>query len=158
LPDVGNMRDRLSESRRWQSAGFGLLELLIVVVIVGMLVLMAFPRIERALARRDLQGSKAAVNSLVLRGKSAAVQLRRPVTLAITGNNAVLSAPTAGGTLQYLAVADLASAYGVAVTSSSPDLTFQPTGLVVTGTPFTVRVTKGALSDSVRLSGYGRIE
>lgn len=152
------MQERSSESRRWRSAGFSLVELLVVVVIFGILVLIAFPRIEVALARRDLQGSKAAVNALLLRGKSAAVQLRRPVTLAISGNNAVLSVPTAAGTVQYLAATDLASAYGVAVASSSPSLTFQPTGLVTTGTPFTVRVTKGALTDSVRLSGYGRIE
>ena len=133
--------------------GFSLLEMLIVVVLLGLLTLMSMPRIERALVRRDLAGARAATTSLIARAKSAAVQRRRPVTLAIDSSLAVLSSGP-----QFLALVHYQSLFGVRANASAASLTVQPTGLVTTGTPFTIRFTKGSRTDSVLVTGYGRVQ
>lgn len=131
--------------------------MLIVVVLLGVGALMAMPRLERAMVRRDLAGARAATTTLMLQAKAAAVQLRRPVTLSVDSLRAVLTVPTSSGT-RHLALVHLKSSFGVSVSSSSPTIVVQPTGLVAAGTPFTVRFAKGARSDSVRVTGYGRVQ
>jgi prepilin-type N-terminal cleavage/methylation domain-containing protein len=143
--------------RRRAIAGFTLIEMMLVVTIVGIVVLMAMPRIEQALVRRDLAGARAATATLILQAKASAVQRRRPVTLSIDSMRAVLTAPTPSG-VRHIALVHIKSSFGVATSSSAGSITVQPTGLIATGTPFTVRFYKGSQSDSVRVTGYGRVQ
>lgn len=144
--------------RRSADNGFTLFEVLIVVVMLGVLALMAVPRLERGMVRRDLAGARAGMSAFVLRAKATAVQRRRPVTLTVETDRASLSVPTAGGGTQLVGVLNLNADYGVQLTSSAATLVFQPTGLVASGTPFTVWVAKAGHSDSIRVTGFGRVE
>jgi prepilin-type N-terminal cleavage/methylation domain-containing protein len=137
--------------------GFTLVEMLIVVVLLGTLTLMAVPRIERALAYRDVDGARSSLSALYQRAKLAAVQHRRPATLTMTASDAWATVTTPSGTTSLGRVA-LRSEFGVAATFSSGSLVIQPTGLVLAGTPFVVRLAKSGLLDSVMITGYGRLE
>lgn len=137
--------------------GFSLVEMLIAVILIGIVVLMAMPRIERALVRRDLSSARSGVVSLIQRAKAAAVQRRQAVTVNVSSSMAWLTAATSGGS-QIIASLNLSAQYNVSATSSAATLTFQPTGLVVSGTPFTVWLSRATRPDSIRVTGYGKIE
>jgi prepilin-type N-terminal cleavage/methylation domain-containing protein len=137
--------------------GFSLVEVVLVVSIVGLLALLSVPRIERALAARELAAARSSVTALWLRARVTAVQQRRPVVLTVSGGVVSASTSTSGGPV-LVGTVPLLSEFGVNVTSPATSLTVAPTGLVLKGTPFLVRLARSGLTDSLRIVGYGRIE
>lgn len=137
--------------------GFTLVEALIVVVIAGALLLMSLPRLDRALARREVTNARAAVATLVLRARTAAVQRRQPVRVAVDSATAWISAETASGPV-LLSSLPLRESFGIVASASADGFTVQPNGLVIGGTPFTVWLARGGITDSVRITGYGRVQ
>jgi prepilin-type N-terminal cleavage/methylation domain-containing protein len=139
-------------------AGFSLVEMMVVVAIIGILTLMALPRIDTALSRRDVAAAKSGLANLFLRAKVAAVSNRRPTTVSVASGSAYATLTTVTGTTQYVGGMIVFSNSGVTASPSAGSLTIQPTGLVTNGTPFTVRLTKGSITDSVVVLGYGRVQ
>lgn len=124
--------------------------------LVGILMLIAFPRIERMLVRRDLTAARAGFSALVLRARTAAVDRRQPIRLEVDSASVWLSATTPNGP-ETIATLPLQAEFGVIAAASARGFTVQPTGLVKGGTPFTVRFARGGINDSVQVTGYGRI-
>ncbi len=137
--------------------GFSLVEALIVVAIIGIVVLMSAPRIQQAWSRRDVTAARAGLGTLFLRARVAAVTSRRAATLTVLNDMAYVTLATPTGP-QYVSQALMFQTNGVLSTASSASLTIEPTGLVRTGTPFTVALSKSGIVDTVRISGYGRLE
>jgi prepilin-type N-terminal cleavage/methylation domain-containing protein len=139
-------------------AGFSLVELMIVITVIGIMLAMVVPSVQGTLVRRNLQGSRAAVVNLYARARVTALQQRRATTLNFNGTSAWITAPRAAGGIDTIgAVTDLQAQYGVAVAASGT-VTILPTGLVNAGTPIQINVTKSGKSDSVMISGYGRLQ
>ena len=139
--------------------GFSLVEMLIVVVIMGVLTLIVAPRIERELARRNVAAAKVSFSATYRRARSAAVQSRRPATITIASGLVTVSVTTAGGATQYVGQSFYyPTLFGITPVASAGSLTIGPTGLVTSGTPFTVALNKGSVYDTVRVTGYGRLE
>jgi prepilin-type N-terminal cleavage/methylation domain-containing protein len=137
--------------------GFSLIESVTVLVIIGIVVLIAAPRINRAWSRRDVTAARVGLGSLFLRARVAAVTARRPATLTVVNGMAYVTIATPTGP-EYVSQTLLFQTNGVVATSSSTSLTIEPTGLVRAGTPFVVALTKSGIVDSVKISGYGRLE
>ncbi len=137
-------------------AGFTLIEAATVLGLVGMLMLIALPRIERVLVSRDLAAARAGFSALVLRARTAAVDRRQPIRLEIDSASVWLSASTPNGP-ETIATLALREEFRVIAAASASGFTVQPTGLVKGGTPFTVRFARGGMTDSVQVTGYGRI-
>lgn len=137
--------------------GFSLLEVITAVAIVGILTLMAVPRIGQALSRRDVAAARSEVSTLLLNAKSEAVSRRRPVTVLVSNTQTTISTTSPAGTALFLRAAHYGTERGV---SAGPGgtLTVQPNGLVLAGTPFVVRFRKGGVTDSLTVTGLGRIE
>ncbi len=138
--------------------GFSLTELLLVVVVIGILLAMTAPRIASALARRSVVGAAAGFESLFRRAKATAIQSRLPATITFASGVASVSVVRAGSSVVIGQNLDFAAQYGVTATPSAVTLMIEPTGLVLTGTPFTFIATKGDAADTVRITGYGRVE
>jgi prepilin-type N-terminal cleavage/methylation domain-containing protein len=138
--------------------GFSLVEMLVVVVILGALTLLAMPRIERALSRADVTAARVELANLILRARVAAVSARRPATLRVASGTAFVTMVTTSGTTQYVSGALVFDRTRVQATASASSITIQPTGLVTSGTPFSVRLSKRGITDSVTVSGYGRVQ
>lgn len=139
--------------------GFTLLEMLIVVVIMGLTTLIVAPRIEQTLARRNVSGAKASFSATYYRARAAAVQNRRPATITIASGLISVSVTTAAGVTQYIGQSlYFPTLYGITPVASAGSLTIGPTGLVTSGTPFTVALSKGSVHDTVQVTGYGRLE
>ncbi|MEZ4587394.1 MAG: type II secretion system protein [Gemmatimonadales bacterium] len=141
-----------------RDAGFTLIEVVLVTALIGVLALMAFPRVERVLTRRDLAGARDGMHALYHRARAAAIQARRPVTLSVDSTIVAATIVRRDGTLDVVATVPVAASFGVAASSSADSLTIQPTGLIASGTPFTVWLRKAGQADSVLITGYGRIQ
>jgi len=152
------MRDP-TNNRRSGTAGFSLLEMLTVVVMIGVLTLITMPRIERALSRRDVSAARVELANLFLRAKVAAVSARRQTTLNVASGTAYVTQVDQSGATQYVSGALVFTTSGVTATPTASSLAIQPTGLVTGGvTPFTVVLSKNGFTDSVVVSGYGRVQ
>ncbi len=127
------------------------------IAIIGIVVLMSAPRLNRAWSRRDVSAARVGLGSLFLRARVAAVTARRPATLTVANGKAFVTIATPTGP-EYISQTLLFQTNGVVATSSSTSLTIEPTGLVRSGTPFVVALSKSGIVDSVVISGYGRLE
>ena len=138
-------------------SGFSLIELLIAVTLLGLLLAIAAPRVQEASTTQNVRSARAAVANLYARARIYAVQQRVPVTLQFGDSTAWITAPLGAGLDTIGSVAQLGREFGVAVAASG-SVSISPLGMVNAGTPITVTVTKGSHSDSLAISGYGRLK
>lgn len=147
------MRRDLSSSR-----GFTLVELVIVIAVMGLMLAMAMPRIRDALVSRDLKSARAAIANMYARARINALQTRKSSTINFSTTDVWVTMPVAGGEDTVGTVAQLSSAYGVTVDASTASITVLPTGLSNMAATATIKVTRAGKSDSVVISGYGRLK
>lgn len=138
--------------------GFTLMELLLVVVVIGILLAVTAPGIGAALARRNVRGATAGFESLFRRARATAIGQRLPATITFASGVASVSVVRNGSTVAVGQNLDFTNQYNVSVSSTSVTLQIEPTGLILSGTPFVVIASKGAAADTVRVTGYGRVE
>lgn len=138
-------------------AGFTLLETMIAVVIMGLLLAMAMPRIRDTMLGTEVRNARAAVANLYARARMVALQQRKTATLTCNGNQVFITVPLGAGLDTVGAVMDLGAQYGVTLTASG-DVTVLPTGLVNAAAPITWKVSKSGKSDSLMITGYGRMQ
>jgi prepilin-type N-terminal cleavage/methylation domain-containing protein len=149
---------RTLNGRPLPQAGFSLLELMIALSVSGLMLAIVMPRVQGATTGLEVQGARAAIANLYARARVTAVQSRRTTTLNLSGSSVWITSPRAVGGLDTIgSVADLTNQYGVAVTASG-NVSILPTGLVNAGTPVVIKVTRSGRSDSVTISGYGRLQ
>jgi len=146
---------------RSRTSGFTLIELLIVIVIMGAIMIIAFPRMQAAYQANALRGARTRLIAIYGAARAAAVQSNRPVRMHFNGNNVWVTATprmTVGGsgTADTIGpVQSLYSAYGVALTTSVDSLMLDPRGLGLNGASLIVTNSNGA--DTITISGFGRV-
>lgn len=142
-------------------AGFTLIELLTVVVIMGAISLMAFPRMQAAYQASAVRGARTRLIAVYAAARAAAVQSNRPVRMHFSGNTVWVTASprfsTSGsGTVDTIGpVQSMNSLFGVTVTSSVDSLLLDPRGLGLNGGTFVVSNAHGA--DTLTVTGFGRV-
>ena len=141
--------------------GFTLIEMLTVVVLIGAVVLMSWPLMRSARYKSELRSARTSVASMYARARSAAVQYNRATILAFNGPSAVVLATPRlqpGGTVDTVGrVNNLGVGYGVTVASTTDSLRVDPRGFGGNAGTVTVRLSKAEFTDSVVISGYGRL-
>ena len=141
--------------------GFTLIELLIVVVIMGVISLIAFPRIQSTFQASALRGARTRLVTVYGAARAAAVQTNRPVRVHFSGNAVWVTATprlTVGGsgTADTIgAVQSMYDVFGVTLTSSVDSLMLDPRGLGLNGTTLVMANAHGA--DTVTITGFGRV-
>ena len=148
---------------RSSEGGFTFLEVLIVFAFVGLMVLIAFPRLERALTSANVRNARTLSIGLYMRARSSALETGRVTTLTFNGDVALITAtprlmPVAGSTLDTLGGPhDLQVLYGVTVTGNPFNtLTVDPRGLASSNAT-TIYFTRVGKTDSMSVSGFGRV-
>jgi len=141
--------------------GFTLIEMLTVVVLIAAVVLMSWPLMRSAKYKSELRSARTSVASMYARARSAAVQYNRATILAFNGPSAVVLATPRlqpGGTVDTVGrVNNLGVGYGVTVASTTDSLRVDPRGFGGNAGTVTVRLSKAEFTDSVVISGYGRL-
>lgn len=149
---------RTNTGRREPRAGFSLVEMLIALSVAGLMMALALPRLRDGLVTRDIKSARAAVANMFARARVNALQTRKTTTVNFSGTSVWVTMPLGAGLDTVGALVNLTNAYGVDVTASAPTISLLPTGLANMAMPVTVRVTRSGKSDSVTISGYGRLQ
>ena len=134
------------------------MELLLVVVVIGILLAMTAPGIAAALARRNVRGATAGFESLFRRARATAIGQRLPATITFASGIASVSIVRNGSSVAVGQNLDFTNQYNVAISTSSVTLQIEPTGLILSGTPFVVIATKGDAADTISVTGSGRVD
>ena len=149
---------RTHMKRELSNSGFSLVEMLIALAVAGLLMAMALPKLRDGLAARDVKSARAALANMYARARINALQTRKSTTINFSSTNTWVTMPITGGLDTIGAVAQLSTLYGVSVNASVASITLLPTGLSNMASTATIKVTRSGKSDSVMISGYGRLK
>lgn len=154
---------RVHNPRRPASrAGISMVELLWVIVIIGLMVAIALPKLGPAYDHSMVRGARTAITNLYNATRTTARVSNQISVLRLNGNVMVVernfpSPSTAKDTLDVGGkFHDLFAGYGVTVTG--PDsVRVDPRGLLLPAGAHTWVVTRDGWTDSVMVNGYGRL-
>lgn len=145
--------------------GFTAIELLVVLVIIGIIAVFGFPRVRTTLLKSNVRSAKAAMGTLVVKARAAAVARGCNATMTLTsGSTGTVSisvcADTGTGTQILGGVDSLAARFSVAMTPNPTTLTFDPRGLATTFASMVVVFSApsvSSISDSVIINQLGQV-
>jgi prepilin-type N-terminal cleavage/methylation domain-containing protein len=146
--------------------GFTLIETLIVVVIVGLIVLIGFPKVSQGLVRNELRGARTAVVNLAAKARTVAAQGNRRAWIVFSGdiayivatprtvNDGVSTVDTVGG------LQDLGELYKVGVAASVDSISYDPRGFgswVGGADAVTIVLARGDYTETITVDALGRV-
>jgi len=141
------------------SAGFTLVELMVVIIMIGLVSLLSAPKMRDALARANVRSARSNSIALYQRARASAIESGRVTTLRFTGNVALVTAGprlTGSGTLDTIGnPQNMFQLYQVSVTAGGP-LTIDPRGLG-TSAATTIYLRRAGFTDSFVVTGFGRL-
>ncbi len=141
-------------------AGFSLIEMLIVVVVIGLMTLIALPRLNDAFAQNNLNSARVKIISLFSTARANAAGTSRTTVLRLSGNRIyVVSWPKlngAAGIDTVTPVENINTEYGVAAGVSADSILLDQSGLGRNGS--TIILTKSGRADTITINQYGQIQ
>ena len=145
--------------------GFSAIELLVVFVIIGIIAAFGIPRVRYTVLKSNVRSAKAAMGTLVVKARAAAVARGCNATMTLTtGTQGTVSisvcADTGTGTQILGGVDSLAARFNVAMLPSASTLQFDPRGLATTFATLTVRfasASSSTIQDSVIINQLGQV-
>ena len=142
--------------------GFSAIELLVVLVIIGIIAAFGIPRVRNAVIKSNVHSAKAAMGTLVVKARAAAVARGCNATVTLTsGTTGTVSISVCNvngtGTQILGGVDSLAARYSVTMTPSTGTLTFDPRGLSTSYTTLVVGFSSNSISDSVVINQLGEV-
>jgi prepilin-type N-terminal cleavage/methylation domain-containing protein len=139
--------------------GFSLAEMLIVLVIIGIALAMAVPKVEATLHRSAVQGALNRVATDITLTRLRAVRTSRRAVLVVnssgTGYTVVVD-PTAQTPEIFKTVSFSNDYKDLRLTPVNDSVTFDSRGMLVGGSG-TIKATRQGRTDSVTVSGVGRV-
>jgi prepilin-type N-terminal cleavage/methylation domain-containing protein len=151
------MRDRLRSS---PTAGFSLVEMLMVVGMIGMLSLFGFPKVMRVFDQSQVRSARLAVLNKFNSARIHARQSSRRTFLIRTGNVIWIErtprvTTLAGSTRDTVGgFVHLREAYKVVASGTLDTVPVDPRGLTQGG-PWRLNFARGTSTDSLIISGFG---
>jgi type IV pilus assembly protein PilE len=142
-------------------AGFSLIEMLIVVVVIGLMTLIALPRLNDAFAQNSLNSARAKVISLFSVARATAAGTSRTTVLHLAGSRVYVTAsprlvPLAGSTIDTITKAEsIRTEYGVTASPAADSIVLDQSGLGRNA--LTIILSKSGRADTITISQYGRI-
>jgi Tfp pilus assembly protein FimT len=133
--------------------------MMMVVVVTGLIMLVAFPKIRMGMITSSIRSARGDIVAMHSRARTAAVQYGKPTYVAFSGNRAVVLMRVASGNVAWAdslgGVQDLADKYGVSLRVSQDTLKFDPRGFGVQGG--SVYISRSGDADTITVSGFGRV-
>lgn len=144
-----------------RNAGFTIVELLIVLMLLGVLSAITYPRIAGVRAGAALRAARVQFTASLATARAAAVRFGRPAQLTRRGNSIEVRADTGGtGTFVSLGLPlALDSAFKVTLSATVDSVVFGPRGLATSLSPSGARfaLVRGDIRDSICLTRLGEI-
>jgi prepilin-type N-terminal cleavage/methylation domain-containing protein len=162
---MGAYRPKKAMNRR----GFTLIELIVVVMVIGVVIGISAPRIRDGMEKINVREAKVSVANYVARARGSAVargcQSTLNITTGTTGKIWVTSCKTgdAGRTVAIDTVGtvdQVATKYGVNLSSTANTITFDRRGIATNFAFQTIKVTGNtyaSVTDSIRVNPVGKV-
>lgn len=142
-------------------AGFTIIELLTVVVIVGIMMAVAFPFLRNSSERGGVTESAVVISSIHARAKLASIQRGRVTRLHMNAGAStmwVTASKVEGAGVDTIGrVENLNDRFGITFTTNRDSLMFTPRGVGTETAATTIIITKGQAADTLRISAAGRL-
>ena len=146
-------------------SGFTLLELTLVLVLSGMALGIALPKLHHAWVNFNVRSAHVAFDAIAARGRAAAVHRGCVSTVSLTtgatGRVWVTACPASGSaTVDTVGpVEPLGARYSVSLSSAQTSFKYDPRGVTVGGVTITVlfTATDGGKTDSAVINRLGRV-
>ena len=156
------MTSRKREGLPRPRSGFTLIEALVVVVVLGLMSMIAFPKISSAMVKTDLRSARTTMINLVATARAASVQSNRVTWIKREGNSAYVAAtPRVDGAVgadTVGSVHSLGGSYGVTM-SGADSIQFDPRGFGAWagGGSTSITLSRSGHSETITIDGLGRV-
>jgi prepilin-type N-terminal cleavage/methylation domain-containing protein len=142
--------------------GFTLVEMMIVVVLIGAILMIGWPKVASGLAKTNLRSSRTTLANMFAKARAFAMQSNRTTTINFNGNNVVITAPPrtmAGiGTFDSIGgVEKLDLVYGVSLSAPVASVVYDPRGFGSLNASRKFMLARNSKQDSVMVDGLGRV-
>ena len=143
--------------------GFTMIEMLIAVVILGILVIIALPRMRDGVIKNNVRAARTTLINMIAGARAAASQTNRSTWVKIESNRTLVLArprlvPVSGSNADTIGpIQDLSQLYGVTVTASVDSFRFNPTLMTLASTSTKFTITRSGRTDTVVVDGLGRV-
>jgi prepilin-type N-terminal cleavage/methylation domain-containing protein len=143
--------------------GFSTIEMIIVVVLIGIIATIGFPRLRTGLEKQNIRSAKALIATLAATARGTAIQRGCPATLRISSDSVWVTACGLTGnpppaSVQVGTKKLVGSEFSVALSSSNAAVTYDPRGISTLFQPTTIRVIGPHFRDSVVINEVGRVK
>ena len=147
-------------------SGFTMLELMVVIVIVGVLALIGFPKIKDAIQKTYVRSARVAAGTYVATARAAAIQrgCRGVVHFSASAGSVWVTvcprmATGGSGTIDTIGVvSQLGTLYNVTLSDTQDSVQFDPRGLRLNNNSTTVRFTASSgEQDSIVINQLGKV-
>jgi prepilin-type N-terminal cleavage/methylation domain-containing protein len=140
--------------------GFSMIEMIVVVILIGIIATIGFPRLRDGLEKQNVRGAKALIATLAATARGAAIQRGCSATLNLTVDSIWVSAcgvnPPAAS-VQVGTKKLVGDDFSVTLSSTAASVVYDPRGISTVFQPTTVYVTGPQYSDSVVINEVGRV-
>jgi prepilin-type N-terminal cleavage/methylation domain-containing protein len=140
--------------------GFSTIEMIIVVILIGVIASIGFPRLRDGLEKQNVRSSKALIATLAATARSTAIQRGCSATLNISGDSVWVTAcgvnPPAAS-VQVGTKKLVGSEFNVSLSSSAATVVYDPRGMSTVFQATTVRVIGPHYRDSVVINEVGKV-
>ncbi len=142
--------------------GFTLLELLVVIVMLGVIMALAIPRLRSAFGGTSTRSARVTVTTLVAKARAAAVARGCRATIHFTSGSAgtvwVTVCRLNGAGVDTLGgIEPLAARFNVTVTATRDSVSFAPSGIGFDGLSTTLLMTGNGGRDSIVINPIGKV-
>jgi len=140
--------------------GFSTIEMIIVVILIGIIASIGFPRLRDGLEKQNIRSAKALIATLAATARGAAIQRGCSATLNLSVDSIWVSAcgvnPPAAS-VQVGTKKLVGDEFSVTLSATAASVVYDPRGISTVFAPTTVRVTGPHYSDSVVINEVGRV-
>jgi len=141
--------------------GFTLAEMMIVIVIMGIMMAAALPKLHDWSLAADARSARSSARSLLAQARAAAVQSNRTTTVSFDGTRGLVTASprlSGSGSVDTVgSVLSLSGQYHVTMSPSSWNVSYDPRGLGTNMSPIAVTFTRSGHAATFTVSPYGRV-
>ena len=150
-----------SDNKRGRRAGFTMLELLVVLILIAVLTGLALPKLTTAAQKANIRSTRMELASMAARARAAAIQRGCVDSLHISTSTArawVTACQVNGSSRDTVGpVDDLGKRFGVTLSTSKTDYGYDPRGIAVGFSGGTIVITGNGFTDSVVINNVGKV-
>jgi len=140
--------------------GFSTIEMIVVLILIGVIASIGFPRLRDGLEKQNVRSSKALIATLAATARGAAIQRGCSATLNMTADSIWVSAcgvnPPAAS-VQVGTKKMVGSEFSVTLNPSVASVVYDPRGIATVFQPRTIRVIGPHYRDSVMINEVGKV-